>query len=78
MGKNMKPILASIYLAELEKFLREKCRKYFEYLVSEFYLLRDSITIDKFSYGYSVEFMDLVIFKSESLKYTGKFAIYIL
>ena len=31
----------------------------FKYWVSEFNLLRDTITIDKFSYGTSVEFMDL-------------------
>ena len=33
----------------------------FEYWVSEFNLLRDTITIDKFSYGNSVDFMDLHI-----------------
>ena len=34
----------------------------FEYWVSEFNLLRDTITIGKFSYGDSVDFMDLHIY----------------
>ena len=41
-------------------------KKDFEYWVSEFNFLRKSITIDKFSYDDSVEFMDRVIFTGES------------
>ena len=33
----------------------------FEYWVSEFNSLRETITIDKYSHGHSVEFMDLYI-----------------
>ena len=35
----------------------------FEYWVSEFNLLCDSITIDKFKFGNEVDFMDLYIYK---------------
>ena len=34
----------------------------FEYWVSEFNLLRETITIDKFKFGNSVEFMDLYVY----------------
>ena len=37
----------------------------FEYWVSEFNLLRDSITIDKFKFGNEVDFMDLYIYKGD-------------
>jgi hypothetical protein len=42
-------------------------KKDFEYWVSEFNKLRETITIDKFKYGDAVDFMDLFIFKGESL-----------
>ena len=45
----------------------------FEYCVSEFNLLHDTITIDKYSYRYSVEFMDLLIYRGENFAETGKF-----
>ena len=38
-------------------------------------LLRDTITIDTFSYVDNVEFMDLVIFKGDNFVETGKFDI---
>ena len=47
----------------------------FEYWVSKFNLLRDTITIDKFSYGDSVDFMDLHIYKADNFASTGKFDI---
>jgi len=47
----------------------------FEYWVSEFNLLRDTITIDKFSYGDSVDFMDLHIYKADDFASKGKFDI---
>ena len=43
----------------------------FEYWVSEFNLLRDSITIDKVSYGNSVDFMDLHIYKADDFASKG-------
>ena len=43
--------------------------------VSEFNLLRDTITVDKCSYGNSVEFMDLFIYRGENFVETGKFII---
>ena len=47
----------------------------FEYWVSEFNLLRDTITIDKFSHGNSVDFMDLHIYKADDFASKGKFDI---
>ena len=47
----------------------------FEYWVSEFNLLRDTITIEKFSYGDSVDFMDLHIYKADDFAKKGKFDI---
>ena len=47
----------------------------FEYWVSEFNLLRESITIDKFKYGDKVDFMDLVIFKGDKFASEGIFDI---
>ena len=44
----------------------------FEYWVSEFNLLRESITIDKFKFGNMVDFMDLLRYKWEELFVTGK------
>ena len=87
MGTNVAPILANIYMAKLEKLLKEKCKtdinlkwptlfkrfiddgfgimegdkSDFEYWVSEFNLLRETIKIDKFQFGNRVEFMDLLI-----------------
>ena len=101
MGTNVAPILANIYLAKLEKFLKEKCktdkkliwpicfkrfiddgfgvtkgnRSDFEYWVSEFNSLRETITIDKFKYGDRVDFMDLYIFKGEKFASEGIFDI---
>ena len=43
----------------------------FEHWVSEFNLLRDTITIDKFSHGNSVDFMDLHIYKADDFASTG-------
>ena len=101
MGTNVAPILANIYLAILEKLLKDKCKfdkkliwpvmfkrfiddgfgitngskSDFEYWVSEFNLLRESITIDKFKYGDKVDFMDLVIFKGDKFASEGIFDI---
>ena len=47
----------------------------FEYWVSKFNMLRETITIDKFKYGDEVDFMDLFIFKGEKFKYEGIFDI---
>ena len=47
----------------------------FEYWVSEFNALRETITIDKFSYGQNVDFMDLHIYKGEDFAETGKLDI---
>ena len=47
----------------------------FEYWVSEFNLLRETITIDKFKFGNSVEFMDLYIYKGDEFFVTGKLDI---
>ena len=44
----------------------------FEYWVSEFNLLRETITIDKFKYGNDVDFMDLFIFKGERFYVDGQ------
>ena len=85
MGTNVAPILANIYMAKLEMLLKEKCKtdiklKWptlldFEYWVSEFNSLRETITIDKFSFGNSVEFMDLYIYKGDEFFVTGKLDI---
>ena len=50
-------------------------KKEFEYWVSQFNSLRDTITIDKYSYGDYVEFMDLFIFKGDNFSTNGKFDI---
>ena len=50
-------------------------KKEFEYWVSQFNLLRETITIDKYSYGDYVEFMDLFIFKGDDFSTSGKFDI---
>ena len=50
-------------------------KKEFEYWVAQFNLLRDTITIDKFSYGDHVEFMDLLIFKGDDFETSGEFDI---
>ena len=47
----------------------------FEYWVSEFNLLRDSITIDKFKFGNEVDFMDLYIYKGNDFSLFGKLDI---
>jgi len=47
----------------------------FEYWVSKFNMLRETITIDKFKYGDEVDFMDLFIFKGEKFKYEGIFDV---
>ena len=47
----------------------------FDYWVSEFNLLRETITIDKFKYGNEVDFMDLFVFKGDSFLDNGKFDI---
>ena len=44
----------------------------FEYWVSEFNLLRESIKIDKFQFGNRVEFMDLLIYKGDDFFTAGK------
>ena len=43
----------------------------FEYCVSEFNLLRETITIDKSKFG-KVDFMDLFIYKGENFFVSGK------
>ena len=43
--------------------------------VLQFNLLRDTLTIVKFSYGKCVKFMDLLIFKGENVENSGKFNI---
>ena len=50
-------------------------RQDFEYWVSQFNSLRETITIDKYSYGDYVEFMDLFIFKGDNFDTSGKFDI---
>ena len=47
----------------------------FEYWVSEFNLLRDSITIDKFKFGNEVNFMDLYMYKGNAFSSIGKLDI---
>ena len=47
----------------------------FEYWVSEFNLLRETITIDKFKWGNEVDFMDLNIFKGDDCFMFGKLDI---
>ena len=47
----------------------------FEYWVSEFNLLRDSITIDKFKFGNEVDFMDLYFYKGNDFSSFGKLDI---
>ena len=47
----------------------------FEHWVSEFNSLRETITIDKFNFGNSVEFMDLYIYKGDEFFVTGKLDI---
>ena len=81
MGTNVAPILANIYMAKLERILKEKSKTHpklkgpclfkrfiddgfgimdgnkldFEYWVSEFNLLCDFISIDKFKFGNMVD-----------------------
>ena len=97
MGTNVAPILANIYMANLERLLKEKCKtdinlkwptlfkrfiddgfgimegniSDFEYWVSEFNLLRETIKIDKFQFGNRVEFMDLLIYKGNDFFTAG-------
>ena len=47
----------------------------FEYWISEFNLLRETITIDKFKWGNVVDFMDLNIFKGDDFYSFGKLDI---
>ena len=49
----------------------------FEYWVSEFHLLRESIKIDKFQFGNRAEFMDLLIYKGDDFFNIGKIDIYL-
>ena len=49
----------------------------FEHWVSEFNLLCEKITIDKYSYEDSVEFIDLFIYRGENFAETGKFDMFI-
>ena len=44
----------------------------FEYWVSEFNFLRETITIDKFKWGNEVDFIDLNIFKGDDFFLFGK------
>ena len=44
----------------------------FEHWVTEFNLLRETITIDKFEFGNEVDFMDLVLYKGEEFNVSGK------
>ena len=44
----------------------------FEYYVSEFNLLRKTITIDTFKFGNEVDFMHLFIYKGEEFFVNGK------
>ena len=53
----------------------EGTRLDFEHWVSEFNLLRQTITIDKFKYGNEVDFMDLFIYKREEFFISGKLDI---
>ena len=50
-------------------------KKEFEYWVNQLNLLRDTVTIDKFSYGDCVEFVDLLIFRGDDFEISGKFDI---
>ena len=50
-------------------------KKKFEYWVSQFNSLRHTVTIDKYSYGDYVEFMDLFIFKGDDFTASGKFDV---
>ena len=91
MGTNVAPILANIYLANLEKKMFEKSKtdakliwpilfiddefgitkgsnSEFEYWISEFNSLRDTITIDKYSYG---NMLSLWIHSSVEVKICG-------
>ena len=47
----------------------------FEHWISEFNLLRQTITIDKFKFGNEVDFMDLFIYKGEEFFVNGKLDI---
>ena len=50
-------------------------KKDFEYWVSEFNKLRETITIDKFKYGDAVDFMDLFILKGKKFESEGIFDV---
>ena len=101
MGTNVAPILANLYLAKMEKILKEKTtndpkmvwpmlfkryiddgfgitkgsKKDVEYWISKFNNLVKSITIDKFTYGPEVAFMDIVIYKGNRFYEKGFFDI---
>ena len=44
----------------------------FEYWVTEFNLLQETITIDKFKFGNEVDFMDLFVYKGKEFYSCGK------
>ena len=58
--------------------IMEGNKSYFEYWVSEFNLLCDSITIDKFKFGNEIDFMDLYIYKGDDFYSFGKLDIFVI
>ena len=55
--------------------ITEANKEEFEFWVQEFNLLRETITIDKFKYGNTVDFMDLFVFKGDRFFEDGKLDI---
>ena len=50
----------------------------FEHCVAEFFLARETITIDKFKYGNMVKFSDFNIFEADDFYSVGKLNISVL
>ena len=76
MGTNVAPILANIYMAKLEMLLKEKSKtdiklkwptQFKRFFDDSYGIMKgnklETITIDKFKFGNSVEFRDLFIYK---------------
>ena len=71
----MLPILFKIFIDD-GFGVTKGSKKDFEYWVSEFNMLRETITIDKFKYGDEVDFMFFFIFLDKSLN-RKEFLIYL-
>ena len=67
-GINAKLVRPILFKRFIDGFKVTKGSKLdFEYWVSEFNSLRETMTIDKFNYGDKVDFMALAIFKGDKL-----------